>query len=435
MLSVSAIFSLKSDVKTSAMVLGLNGFAQHPQYLHQTVYCLKAGDYLRGGPHVLETLINYSVVDLMMTSRLPDLEGGAWTVSGLTTQIALRMGYHRDPCHFPEISCFEGEMRRRLWTMVHICDTSFAVLSGSPRIIAEGSWDTKPPRNLYDSDLDMSCTTLPASRPDSELTPMSFPLARYKLSLTMGWLIDANIFHGLLSPAEMRRAESRLAETWDSIPARFKFTSLTQCLSETPAGIGKRLGLTCLYNKMYIMLHICHLLKSPRPAKERGCADDEDVAYEVHSRRTCIHAALQNVECLMLLDSETRPGGALAVLKNKLSTLAVHEFLVATAVLSTFLYRAATSPIHHDKTSGIDISRIESALRQCKDTWVRWSEWSSDAKRAVNLLELVFQKLDGSIDNVLLNEFSMALDEMGLNLGWDTEYLGLGLSTDDMFST
>ncbi|KAL5608703.1 hypothetical protein FOVSG1_003384 [Fusarium oxysporum f. sp. vasinfectum] len=422
-LSVSTIFSRKSEAPTSNTMSNSGCTAQYSEYAHHMVHCLKAGDYVRGGPYILETLINYIVLELMMASPSPDVHSGICATTGLMTQIALRMGYHRDPCHFPEISCFEGEMRRRIWAMVHICDTSMSVLSGSPRVIAEGSWDTKPPRNLHDSDLDPGCTTLPDSRPDSELTPVSCPLARYKLSLTVGWLIDADVFHGLLLPSEMRRAEARLAETWNTIPDRFKFESLSNCLSESPAGVGQRIGLTSLYNKMYIMLHISHLLKSPRSADDGDPAAGDDAEYELHSRRKCIHSALQNVEFLIIMDTESRPGGTLTILKNKMSIFAVHESLVATAVLGTFLYHFGPCPATSGVAHGIDIAYIEATLRNCKDTWVRWSEWSSDAKRAVDLLDLVFQKLDGSMETVPLSEFSLALDGMGLNLGWDTEYL------------
>ncbi|KAF5532866.1 fungal specific transcription factor factor [Fusarium mexicanum] len=397
--------------------------AQYPEYAHQMVHCLKAGDYVRGGPCILETLINYTVLELMTTCPSPDVHSGIYATTGLMTQIAFRMGYHRDPCHFPEISCFEGEMRRRIWATIHIFDTSISVLSGSPRVIAEGSWDTKPPRNLHDSDLDPSCTTLPESRPDSELTPVSCPLARYKLSLTVGWLIDANVFQGLLSPSEKRRAEACLVETWNTIPDRFKFESLSNYLSESPAGVGQRIGLTGLYNKMYIMLHISHLLKSPQSADDGDPPAEQDVEYELHSRRKCIQAALQNIELLIIMETESRPGGALTVLNNKRSILAVHEALVATAVLGTFLYHFGTWPATAGETDGINMAHIEATLRNCRDTWVRWSEWSPDARRAVDLLDLVFQKLDGSMETVPMSEFSLALDGMGLNLGWHTVYL------------
>ncbi|EWG53340.1 hypothetical protein FVEG_11795 [Fusarium verticillioides 7600] len=422
-LSISTVFSRKSEAPTGDTMSDSGYTTQYSEYARQMVHCLKAGDYVRGGPYILETLINYTVLELMMTSPSPSVHSGMYATTGLMTQIAFRMGYHRDPCHFPQISCFEGEMRRRIWATIHILDTSMSVLSGSPRVIAEGSWDTKPPRNLHDGDLDPSCTTLPESRPDSELTPVSCPLARYKLSLTVGWLIDANVFQGLILPSEKRHAEARLAETWNAIPDRFKFESLSNCLSESPAGVGQRIGLTTLYNKMYIMLHISHLLKSPGSAVDGDPPAEEDVEYQLHSRRKCIQAALQNVELFIIMETESRPGGALTVLRNKMSLLAVHEALVATAVLSTFLYHFGTWPATTGETDGIDMTHIEATLRNCRDTWVRWSEWSSDARRAVELLALVFQKLDGSMETVPMSEFSLALDGMGLNFGWDTVYL------------
>ncbi|KAF5586235.1 fungal specific transcription factor [Fusarium pseudocircinatum] len=415
-LSISTIFSRKSEAPTSDTMSDSGYTAQYSEYAHQMVHCLKAGDYVRGGPYILETLINYTVLELMMTCPSPSVHSGIYATTGLMTQIAFRMGYHRDPCHFLQISCFEGEMRRRIWATIHILDTSMSVLSGSPRVIAEGSWDTKPPRNLHDGDLDPSCTTLPGSRPDSELTPVSCPLARYKLSLAVGWLIDANVFQGLILPSEKRQAEARLAETWNAIPDRFKFESLSNCLSESPAGVGQRIGLTTLYNKMYIMLHISHLLESPGSADDGDTPAEEDVEYQLHSRRKCIQAALQNVELLIIMETESRPGGALTVLRNKMSILAVHEALVATAVLSTFLYHFGTWPATNGETDSIDMAHIEATLRNCRDTWVRWSEWSPDARRAVELLDLVFQKLDGTMETVPMSEFSLALDGMSLNL-------------------
>ncbi|KAF4414641.1 fungal specific transcription factor [Fusarium acutatum] len=131
------------------------------------------------------------------------------------------------------------------------------------------------------------------------------------------------------------------------------------------------------------------------------------------------------------METESRAGGALTVLKNKMSILAVHEALVATAVLSTFLYHFGTWPATTAETDGIDMAHIEAALRNCKDTWVRWSEWSPDASRAVDLLGLVFQKLDGSMETVPTIEFSLALDGMGLSTGWDTVYLSSDINIGD----
>ncbi|KAG5750462.1 hypothetical protein H9Q72_011818 [Fusarium xylarioides] len=121
---------------------------------------------------------------------------------------------------------------------------------------------------------------------------------------------------------------------------------------------------------MYIKLHTSHLLKSPRSADDGDPPAEEDVEYELHSRRKCIQVALQSIELLITVETKSRPGGALTVLKNKMFILVVHEALVATAVLSTFLYHFGTGPARTGETDGIDMPHIEGTLRNFKDTWV-----------------------------------------------------------------
>ncbi|KAF3801149.1 Pyrrolocin cluster transcription factor fsdR [Colletotrichum gloeosporioides] len=60
-------------------------------------------------------------------------------------QLAFRMGYHQDPSHFPRISAFDGEMRRRVWATIHILDGTMTMFIGAPRIISDETWNTKPP--------------------------------------------------------------------------------------------------------------------------------------------------------------------------------------------------------------------------------------------------------------------------------------------------
>ncbi|KAJ3959457.1 hypothetical protein N0V92_003904 [Colletotrichum tropicale] len=148
------------------------------------------------------------------------------------------MGYHRDPSHFPRISAFEGEIRRRVWATVHIFDTTMAMLVGAPRIISDGTGNTRPPGNILDADLDVGCVQLPASRADTEVTEVSFLLARYKMSLAMGRLVDLSLVNKLESQEDVQDAEAHLKTTYDSIPERFKFTSLVHCLSDKPANYG-----------------------------------------------------------------------------------------------------------------------------------------------------------------------------------------------------
>ena len=45
-------------------------------------------------------------------------------------RLALQQGYHRDPSQFPNLSVFQGEMRRRTWSAVNQHDLLFSVLIG-----------------------------------------------------------------------------------------------------------------------------------------------------------------------------------------------------------------------------------------------------------------------------------------------------------------
>ena len=42
-----------------------------------------------------------------------------WTLTGLAIRIAQSLGLHRDGEHFPELSSFDKEMRRRVWWQLH----------------------------------------------------------------------------------------------------------------------------------------------------------------------------------------------------------------------------------------------------------------------------------------------------------------------------
>ncbi|KAK7452597.1 fungal specific transcription factor [Colletotrichum acutatum] len=108
----------------------------------------------------------------------PVTEVGNWMVAGIIAQLAFRMGYHRDPSYFPHISPFEGENRCRAWATVHIFDSTMAMLVGAPRIISDGTWNTRPPGTISDADLDHGCAQLAGPRADNEMTEVSLFYSR-----------------------------------------------------------------------------------------------------------------------------------------------------------------------------------------------------------------------------------------------------------------
>jgi hypothetical protein len=65
------------------------------------VQCLVLGNYSLGPRYTLETFILYLDIKYLHyeANRIE-----TWFVLGLIVRLALRMGYHRDPSHFPQIN-------------------------------------------------------------------------------------------------------------------------------------------------------------------------------------------------------------------------------------------------------------------------------------------------------------------------------------------
>ena len=66
-------------------------------YRKKIVQCLLLGEYTKAGPYALEALIHYVYVEFAIRA---DADKDIWFLLGLEVNLAMRMGYHRDPSHF-----------------------------------------------------------------------------------------------------------------------------------------------------------------------------------------------------------------------------------------------------------------------------------------------------------------------------------------------
>lgn len=106
-----------------------------------------------------------------------------WTLTGLAIRIAQSLGLHRDGKHFPELSSFDKEMRRRVWWQLHYLDCCASEDHGSDSASAATSFDTSLPLNIDDSALDIDITKATLKDRDG-ISDMTFCLIRYELTQT-----------------------------------------------------------------------------------------------------------------------------------------------------------------------------------------------------------------------------------------------------------
>jgi hypothetical protein len=83
-----------------------------------------------------------------------------WMSMGSLVHRAIQVGLHRDPKHLPDMPLWRAELRRRLWaTILEMLVQSSLDSSMPPRMSAE-DFDTEPPANINDEDIDPSTTTV-----------------------------------------------------------------------------------------------------------------------------------------------------------------------------------------------------------------------------------------------------------------------------------
>lgn len=199
--------------------------------------CLTLADYTKPYPYLIETLAFHLHGDFCQTK---ETDVSVWVLVGVITRLAMRMGYHRDSKMFPNITPFDGEMRRRVWTYVRHADLLFSFQVGLPPMIRTDDSDTELPRNLYDDDFDQHCKELPESRPLSEHTSISYLIAKARTTYVFGLVMEqaSSIHNG--SYDKIMEIDAELRRARDMIPDHLVVRPIEECQTDPTNSIMAR---------------------------------------------------------------------------------------------------------------------------------------------------------------------------------------------------
>lgn len=84
-----------------------------------------------------------------------------WMLAGTLLRLGVSQGLHRDPVHFPTVSAFDAEMRRRVWATILELNIQLSIDAAMPPLIDERDFDTRPPANVDDDVIDPTMPVLP----------------------------------------------------------------------------------------------------------------------------------------------------------------------------------------------------------------------------------------------------------------------------------
>ncbi|GMG08737.1 unnamed protein product [Aspergillus oryzae] len=212
--------------------------------------CLTLADYTKPYPSLIESLIFHLHGDWIQTK---DADVSVWVLVGVIARLAMRMGYHRDSKMFPNITPFQGEMRRRVWTIVRQYDLMFSFQVGLPSMIRSTDSDTEFPRNLYDDDFDENCKELPPSRPPNEPTPVSCLIAKGRLTYAFGRVIEHT--SSIQSPSydQVMEIDAELRRARDLIPEHLVVRPVEESQLEPPKIVMARCAVACIDSAMELL--------------------------------------------------------------------------------------------------------------------------------------------------------------------------------------
>jgi hypothetical protein len=254
---------------------------------------------------------------------------------------------------------------------------------GLPSMIYGIESDTALPRNLRDEDFSEDCAELPPARPDTEYTQLTYPIWKSAICRVLG--LVARQAHSLSQPtfAKVMELDNMLHETWAQVPAFMKIRPLEECVADPPSQVLQRFGLGALFQKTRCVLHRQYLIEAS-PRKEHD-----------YSRRTCLEAALELLGYQRVIYMATMPGGMLGLNSWFVTSLALHDYLLAAMVVYLVIQNQSYTEerIMLGESNTCERALYES-LKESHDIWVAMSKDDPIVKMAADVLSVMLHKVN-----------------------------------------
>ncbi|GIJ83269.1 hypothetical protein Asppvi_002088 [Aspergillus pseudoviridinutans] len=364
----SQVQSLSTAQDNASSVWSATALYKILGYREKVVQCLVRAQFAKGGPDIMETLVHYLLIESYLNR---DSNVGIWLLMGNIVQIAIRMGYHRDPQHFKSLSPYQGEMRRRMWAMIYSLDIGFSTQMGLPSSIKHSLSDTMPPRNLQDRDFDGSSTDLPPERPIDELTSSTVILAKLHVATSIGDVSDLVCSPQPISYENLVAANAKLDLTYATIPGPCKFRRMSESLLDPPSVIFQRINFYMHYQRARILVNWKFLSTSKDTQASNQCW-----GIVIEAALEILRLQHRMAEESDVLDA-SRPTGMVD------SCFINNGYFLAASILCFLVQH------RQDRLSAQDLSEVRSLLEKSLAIWSRTNHLSSEASKVVMALRVV----------------------------------------------
>jgi hypothetical protein len=241
-----------------------------------------------------------------------------------------------------------------------------------------------------DEDFDENTKVLPPGRPDTEYTHMTYPTFKAGICKLFG--LVARQAHALTEPTydEVMDLDTQLARKFEAMPAFMKVRPLEECVTDPPFQVIQRFGIAALYHKSICVLHRRYLV---------GKASRREHDY---SRRRCLLAALALLEYQNIVFEAAKPGGMLSQNGWFVSSLAMHDLLLAAMVVYLVIqndhYAEPGGDFHWTRKDTVLPSKkqLMEALKRSYRIWTEVAIAAPEVRKAPEVLAVMFRKIEKS---------------------------------------
>lgn len=360
--SIIHLGSLARDGRQSSIQLEGEGSPAECSYHTAAGRCLVIGEYHRPQEFVVEALLLYAHCKSIL-SLDPQRETGV--IHSMAVRNAYQLGYHRDPDLFKKLTPFQGEMRRRTWSVCKQLDLMTSFQLGLPSSICLENCDTKHIKNLRDTDFGPKSKEIPPSRPDDEVTRLLWFVVKDRQMVSFAKVCRDALSHNEKSEAEVRELDQEIRQMHESIPTVCKVRPMADSIEDDPFIIITRIYLDFISQKSFCVLHRRYMARGNH-----------------FSTVSCLNASKAIVVTFIEMYHEFAPGGRLYTLRWMLGCYTMNDFLLGTTVLCLFLHTQSSR-------ASCDQAQIDHIVHLLKESQIICLEKSDASKDAYRVAQIV----------------------------------------------
>ena len=247
--------------------------------------------------------------------------------------------------------------------------------------------DTELPRNLHDEDFDEDTKTLPPSRPSSELTGMSYMIAKSSIAFVFGKIVERT--HTVEAPAyeEIMTLDREIMEAYHGLPPLFHMKPMEESNHDPISTLEMRFHISMLYNKSLCVLHRKYLVRAR-----------ENSRY-AHSRRACIDASMTLLHHQETLYRESQPGKRMHKGQWYGYSHQSHDFILAATLVCLDLLHSAQDEATGRSTGDLEMwgtdrrEEMLAAVEYSNNIWNELRDRYIEAFKAQTMINVMLQKI------------------------------------------